>query len=66
MGAALYIVTHKRSSPADTYQPVEKVTVCVPGGWGAWTMLGGRENSKLEKYSKIATNPTCPVHALLG
>jgi len=35
-------------------------------GGRAWTMLGSRENSKPEKCLKMATNPTCPVHALLG
>jgi hypothetical protein len=32
----------------------------------AWTMLGSRENSKPEKCLKMATNPTCLAHALLG
>ncbi|MDO9129214.1 MAG: hypothetical protein Q7U34_05040, partial [Anaerolineales bacterium] len=35
-------------------------------GGRAWTMLGSRKNSKPEKCLKMATNPTCPVHAMLG
>jgi hypothetical protein len=29
-------------------------------------MLGSRKNPKPEKCLKMATNPTCPVHAVLG
>ena len=36
----------------------------VACGW-AWTMLESRENSKREKYLKIRTLPTRPLHAML-
>jgi len=45
-------------------QPAQRFALLALGR--AWTLFGSRKNSKPEKCSKMAENPTCPVHALLG
>jgi hypothetical protein len=41
----------------------KRPTVCVPGRWAGVDNTWEQENSKPEKRSKMATNPTCPVLA---
>src|SRR5450759_5694481 len=43
---------------------IDKLSVAAAGR--AWTLFGSRKNPKPEKRLKMATNPTCPVHALLA
>ena len=45
---------------------MKRSTVYVTGGGAGVDNVRGRQNSKLEKYPKMATNPCRPVRAVLG